>query len=173
MKKPLIITATLLTSFAFTSCIDDDSNDFEDCRRQTDEYHAAIDEKEFTKIVPEWAPDNSVFIKWHNDRSLNQNSLTPLSTSTVNIKYELEDIEGTDLGNSYNAEDSIYQSKVNTNIIGMCAALLSMHVGDSVTMVIPYNSAYGENYNGRIKPYSNLIYRVKFKEIVAFEKPND
>ena len=48
-----------------------------------------------------------------------------------------------------------------------------MHVGDSVTMVIPYNSAYGENYNGRIKPYSNLIYRVKFKEIVAFEKPND
>ena len=92
MKKPIILAATLLSAFAFTSCMDDDSNDFEDWRRQNDEYLAAIDEKEFTKIVPEWAPDNSVFIKWHNDRSLNQNSLTPLSTSTVNIKYELEDI---------------------------------------------------------------------------------
>lgn len=33
MKKPIILAATLLSAFAFTSCMDDDSNDFEDWRR--------------------------------------------------------------------------------------------------------------------------------------------
>ncbi len=85
----------------------------------------------------------------------------------------MEDIEGKSLGNSYSTTtygDSIYQSRPNNNIVGMWAALTSMHVGDSVTMVIPAKSGYGASAVGSIKPYSALIYHVKMKSIPAYDK---
>lgn len=128
----------------------------------------------YVKIVPEWATDACVYMKWHNDRSLTANNLTPLSNSTVNIKYEMEDIEGTKMGNSYSMTtygDSIYQSHPNQNIVGMWAAMLNMHVGDSVTMVIPYTSGYGAKSVGSIRPYTTLIYHVKMKGIPDYVRP--
>lgn len=168
---PVALTALMLPLGACS--LDDDTEDYTAWREQNDEYIANINTAEYTKIVPDWAPNNSVYIKWHNDRSLTAANLVPLSTSTVSIKYEFENIEGTKLGNSYRAAsgDSVYQSCPNQNILGMWIALTNMHVGDSVTMIIPYPSAYGNQLNATIKPYSNLIYRVKMKSIDAYERP--
>lgn len=172
MKRTII---TALIAFAMlpfvSSCLKSDVVDYEDWRKQNDVYLNNIDLDEYQLIVPDWAPQNSVYIKWHNDRSLTADNLVPLSSSTVDIKYELEDIEGNSLGNSYSSADSVYRSRPSQNIIGMWIAMTTMHVGDSVSMIIPYPSGYGSQSNGSVKPYSNLIYRVKLKAIQAYEKP--
>lgn len=125
----------------------------------------------FEKIVPSWAPNTFVLVHWHNDRALTENNLSPMDNSTTQIKYQLLDIDGKELSNSYSAADSVYTSKPSSNIIGMWTALTHMNVGDSVTMVIPSSAGYGElNYSG-ITPYSTLIYNVKFKAIKAYEVP--
>lgn len=157
-----------------TSCIKGDHEDYENWREKNDTYLAEINLLEYEQVIPDWAPRNCVYMKWHNNRSLTAGNLVPMSTSTVNFKYELEDIEGTKIENSYGVArgDSVYQSQVNNMIIGMCITLTNMHVGDSVTAIIPYNSGYGAEVKTNMKPYTNLIYHMKLKSIEAFEKPN-
>lgn len=168
-----IIPLFALPVCLLSSCLKSDVDNYEDWRQINEEYLKNTNFSEYTRVSPDWAPEHSVYIKWHNDRSLTANNLVPISTSTVNIKYELEDVEGNTLGNSYNATagDSVYQSTPNENILGMWIAMTTMHVGDSCTLIIPYASAYGAGATGNIKPYSNLIYHVKLKKIVAYERP--
>lgn len=125
----------------------------------------------YTKISPSWAPETFVLVHWHNDRSLTENNLSPMDNSTTQIKYELFNIEGDKISDSYAAPDSVYTSRPSSNIIGMWAALTHMNVGDSVTLVIPSQAAYGDRTNSTIKPYSTLIYNVKLKAITAYEIP--
>lgn len=160
-----------MLSTVMTSCLGDGPNEYSEWREQNDAYTAKINTTEYELIVPDWAPNNSVYIKWHNDRSLTADSLVAMSNSTVDIKYELEDIEGRAIENSYSLADSVYQSKPNANIIGMWIAMTTMHVGDSATVIIPYSSAYGSVSNNSIKPYSNLIFHMKIKAIKAYERP--
>lgn len=160
---------------ALTSCLGDGEGDkYEDWRKKNDAYIAAIDTKEYERIAPDWAPQNPVYIKWHNDRALTEDNLVAMSNSTVNIKYELENIDGVKLENSYSVAsgDSVYQSTPNSNVIGMWIAMTTMHVGDSATVVIPYPSGYNSASTSKVIPYSNLIFHMKIKEIVAYEKPN-
>lgn len=161
----------LLLPPVFTSCLGDDTNDYSDWRAENEAYVTNLNTREYELIVPEWAPQNSVYIKWHNDRSLTADSLVAMSTSTVDIKYELRDITGRIIENSYSSSDSVYQSTPNSNIIGMWIAMTTMHVGDSATIVIPYPSAYGSNNSAKIKPYSTLIFDMKIKRIKAYERP--
>lgn len=178
MKKLLYIVP--LMAMLFTACIDDEEvTDYSAWKQQNEEFVTKMEaltengEKVYTKISPVWAPSDYVLIKWHNDRKLTEKNLKPLSNSTVNIKYEMEDCEGESLGNSYSMTsygDSIYQSMPNQNITGMWIALTNMHVGDSVTMVIPAGSAYGASSTGSILPYSALVYHVKMKGVPKYEK---
>ncbi len=85
----------------------------------------------------------------------------------------MEDINGKYLGDSYSMTqygDSIYQSMPNENIIGMWVAMTSLHVGDSVTLVIPAGSAYGSASRSPIEPFSTLIYHMKMKGVPKYEK---
>ena len=179
MKK--LFFALPLLPLLLSGCLKDDNGSipYMEWKKQNDEYITRLESEvsagtsEYTKFSPDWAPYNSVFIKWHNDRSLTASNLKPLSTSTVNITYSMTDIDGNDLGDSFSATvwgDSIYQSKPNQNILGMWIAMINMHEGDSVTMVIPYISGYGARAMSTIKPYSNLIYNVKMKKVVKYEK---
>lgn len=159
-----------------SSCIgESDTDKYEEWRKQNDAYIAAINLNEYEKIVPDWAPQNSVYIKWHNDRNLTQDNLVAMSNSTVSIKYELENIEGKKIENSYKAAsgDSVYQSTPNSNVLGMWIAMTTMHVGDSATVVIPYPSGYGSATTSNLAPYSNLIFHMKVKSVDAFEKPSN
>lgn len=171
MKKTIILAA-VAASALLSSCLKSEVDELDDWRRENDAYLTKIDTTEYKKIVPDWAPFHSVYMKWHNDRALTQKNLVPMSTSTVRVKYEMENIKGESLGNSYKSNgDSIYESTPNANIVGFWAALTSMHVGDSVTMIIPYPSGYGSQSMGSIKSYSNLIYHVKLVSMPYYERP--
>lgn len=178
----LIPVALMCSSgILLTSCFDDEESTaekYKEWRAQNEQY--LIDAQSMTaedggpyyeKITPSWAPNAYVLIHWHNDRSLTEKNLSPLDNSTVSITYQLLNIEGDELSNSFNRADSLYTSRPSSNIIGMWAAMTNMHIGDSVTMVIPSQAAYGEVPNGNIPPYSTLIYNVKMKAISAYEVP--
>lgn len=177
MRKLLYLLPLLAVSM--TACLDDkDSDYYSEWKKQNDEYLVNLQNEvdagtsEYTRIGADWAPRDNVYVKWHNDRTETEKNLSPMSTSTVDITYAMENIEGTALGDSYSSVtwgDSIYRSKPNQNIAGMWIAMLNMHVGDSVTMIIPYLSGYGAKENGVIKPYTNLIYHVKMKSIQKYE----
>lgn len=171
-----LLPLVALPAFILCSCnLDGDFVSYDDWREENDRYTEAVDVSEFPPYAPDWAPLNTVYIKWHNDRSKTAANIVPISTSTVNVKYELEDINGKILGNSYSAStgDSIYRTTPNSNIIGFWETVTAMHVGDSVTVIIPYQSAYGDQTRGNIKPYSNLIYRIKLKSVEDYDRPHN
>lgn len=162
------------------SCLgDDNTNDYTDWINANRAYVDSISKVTenglpvYKKITPDWAPNNSVYIKWHNDTTLTSKNLSPMSNSTVNITYRFENIYGTLIQDSYSNTahgDSIYQSRPNQNIVGMWVGMLNMHVGDSVTMVIPSESGYGAQSSSAVAPYSTLVYHVKMKGIPSYEK---
>lgn len=171
MKKILIALSALFAAVTFQSCLESDVEDYSDWRAQNDLYLDTLDTSAYTKVSPDWAPYHYIYMKWHNDRALTRDSLMPLSTSNVSVKYELCNIDSTFTQTSYKSNgDSLYTAVVNNNIIGFQIGLLNMHVGDSVTMIIPYNSGYGSQSTS-MRPYSNLIYRVKMVKILDWEKP--
>lgn len=121
----------------------------------------------YQKIVPPW--DNTVFtlVCWHNDRSETLNKLTPLSNSTVDVKYTLTTIEGDTLDSS-----ASFRCVPNTLVTGFWTAVTNMNEGDTITAIMPYNAGYGTTGSGSVKPYSTLIFGIRLDSIVAFEKPS-
>ena len=172
MKKLTFLPLLLLISVLLPSCLKSELDDYDKWREKNEAYIRNVDKAEYKPYSPVWAPASTVYIKWHNDTSLTKKNLQPLSTSTVRLKYEMENIDGTYLGDSYAASDSVYECKPSDNIVGFWSTVTAMHVGDSVTVIIPYESAYGSRITGSIWPYSNLIYRIKLVSIPAYERPN-
>ena len=173
LRQPVITALLSLSLLLLPSCLKGELDELEIWKAENDKWLETTDFSDYEKVAPSWAPQNFIYIKWHNDRKLTEKNLVPMSTSTVNTKYEMEDINGKKLGNSYSVStgDSVFQTVPNKTITGFGAALTMMHVGDSVTIVIPYNSAYGSKTQGAVQLYTNLIYHTKLKEIVAYEKP--
>lgn len=166
---------------ALTSCFDDDNSTAEKYREwrelnekylieaqgKTDESGAPY----YTQIIPSWAPNTYVLVHWHNDRAMTAGNLSPMDNSTTQITYELFNVNGDRISDSFSNTDSIYTSRPSSNIIGMWTALTHMNVGDTVTMVIPSSAGYGIMNTGSIQPYSTLIYNVKLKAVTAYEVP--
>lgn len=165
----------------FSSCLnDDDSNDSKNSEwRELNEEYVTKCENEtengshvYFKYSPDVVPGNFILMRWHNDRSLNPNVVTPEYNSTVNVIYDLRLADGTKLENSFALTangDSIYQTMPSSNIPGFGLALTRMVEGDSCTVVIPAAMAYGNMPNGKIPAYSALVYGIKLKKIVAYE----
>lgn len=186
MQKHIIrniaLGAALLTgSVALTGCLGEKEEDYSGWKEENNAYVASLENevnedgsKKYEKHVPVWEPGVFVLMQWHNDRSKTLLNLSPLDNSTVNVKYDLELIDGTKIDDSYSMTtygDSIYRTRPCNNIVGFWAALRQMHVGDSVTCIIPSNAGYGSTAYGSIKPYSTLVYHMKLKSIQAFEVP--
>lgn len=177
LRGLLMLPAALL----LTSCLGDEvEKDYKDWRERNEEYIKKEEARTengtryYDKIVPVWAPEQYILMHWHNDRSLTEKNLSPLDNSTVNYKYSLENIDGEELQNSYSLTangDSIFQQKPSDAIVGMWTALTTMHVGDSVTLVVPYTAGYGNYSSGKVLPYSTLIFHVKLVDIPAYEIP--
>ncbi len=178
MKYILYVAAVLLTAPFLTSCLGDDDNryDYTEWINQNESYVTRMEDtigadgkKVFEKISPVWAPGVHVLAQWHNDRSLTASNLVPMDNSTCDVVYDCYYVNGNLLDASYkHYADSVYQCKPNQNIVGFWAMLTNMHVGDSVTCVIPMNAGYGASSTSVI-PYSTLIYHMKLKAISAYE----
>ena len=175
MKKLFFaILGLVAAGCILSSCLGSDVEDYQDWREQNDLWLDTVDMSGYDKVTATWAPYHEVYMKWYNDRSLTADSLSPLSTSTISVKYELEDIEGTLISTSYKTNgDSLYTAVVNNNIIGFQMAVMNMNVGDSVSVIMPDTAGYGKNAQGSIRPYTNLVYRIKLVSIPALEKPNN
>ncbi len=175
----ILFSATTLSS-GMTSCIGDSDVDYDDWRDKNAEYiaearNSVVDGKpEYEVINPIFAPQTFILMKWHNDRSKTEKALVPLDNSTVDCKYICRNIEGTYIDSSFASTtygDSIYRTQPLKNITGFWSALTNMHVGDSVTVIIPHEAGYGINPYGSVKPYSVLIYDIKLKSIPSYERP--
>lgn len=162
------------------SCLGGDEPDYTEWRQQNEAFFAAKEAETkdgtpvYSRIVPSWAPSAYSLIKWENDRAATQKNLVPLDNSLCKVKYHVDDIDGNRIDDSYASTtygDSIYQCRPNQNIIGFWSALTQMHVGDSVTCIMPAIAGYGENGYGKIKPYTTLIYSIKLVSIPAYEIP--
>lgn len=184
MKIRNFITLSAVAALAMTSltsCLGDDggSTDYTEWIALNEKYltdteaktDSVTGEKLFERIVPSWCPGAYVLAQWHNDRSKTAGNLVPMDNSTIDIIYECTYVDGTVLDKSYNNKtygDSVYRCRPNTTIVGFWTMVTNMHVGDSVTCVIPSNAGYGASSTS-VMPYSTLIYHMKLKAIHAYE----
>lgn len=127
----------------------------------------------YVTVRPEYDKGQYVLMHWFNDRNATQNNLQPYYTSTVDVKYIGYLYNGEPFDSSYlmtaSYGDSIFRTTLKSVISGWAIALQEMHVGDSVEVVIPYQSAYGISGYGNIDPYSNLRFCMKLVDIPAWE----
>ncbi|MBO5445753.1 MAG: FKBP-type peptidyl-prolyl cis-trans isomerase [Muribaculaceae bacterium] len=183
LRKIFVLPAlAILAASSLSSCLgnDDDSADYAEWIAKNEKYltdkEAETDDsgkKVYERIVPSWCPGAYVLATWHNDRSKTEGNLVPMDNSTVDVIYECSYVDGTMIDKSYSNTtygDSVYRCMPNENIVGFWTMLTHMHVGDSVTCVIPSNAGYGAS--GSVIPYSTLIYHMKLKRIHAYETPS-
>ena len=176
MKK--LFYTVILAVLAVTmldSCLGNNVYDeYKDWRQKNDEWFSRQAASGlYTKVTAPWDPSATVLMRWHNDRNLTKDNLMPLITSTVDVKYYLRLYDGTPVDSSYymtSLADSIYRSMVNSNVEGWMIALTNMHVGDSCTVVIPYQQAYGSTKRSEVLiPYSSLVFDVKLVDIYKYK----
>lgn len=88
------------------------------------------------------------------------NGEIPVATSRVKVHYEGHLIDGTEFDSSYkrNQPNTFAANQV---IKGWTEALCLMPVGSKWELYIPYNLAYGDRDQGKIHPYSALIFTVE------------
>lgn len=173
----------IATAAGLTSCLggDDNSYDYAEWISENENYFIRMQDticadgnKVFEKITPVWAPSVSILAQWHNDRSLTAGNLVPMDNSTVDIIYEGKYYNGVTFDSSFSQTtygDSIYRCKPTDMISGFWAMLTNMHVGDSVTCVIPSSAGYGAS-SSSLMPYSTLVFNIKLKSIYKYEMAN-
>ena len=157
------------------SCLGDSVEDeYKEWRENNDAwYQQQMASGLYTKLVAPWDPSATTLIRWHNDTMLTRNNLKPLITSTTDVKYRLTLYDGTPVDSSYyitSPADSIYRSMVNQNVEGWMIALTHMHVGDSCTVIVPYQQGYGSYKKTDVMvPYSNLVFAIKLVDIYKYQ----
>lgn len=127
----------------------------------------------YESVRPEYDKGQYIYMHWFNDRNATKNNLQPYYTSTVDVKYIGYLYNGEPFDSSYNNTatygDSLFRTSLRNVISGWAIALQEMHVGDSVEVLIPYQSAYGASGSGSIPPYSNLKFGVKLVNVPFWE----
>lgn len=181
MKKILLIIPSLvaiLTLLTHTSCGEstDTWKDYAEWRETNNSWlldQGALvgeDGKAFySRVVPQWNSTAYIYMHYFNNRDLTQGNLSPLSNSTVAVKYIGRLYNQEPFDSSYTAVDSLFVTDLRNVIPGWGIALQNMHVGDSVRVVIPYDQAYGASTSGSIPPYSVLQFDIKLVDIPNYE----
>ena len=149
-------------------------DEYKDWREKNDEwFQRQASSGQYTQITASWDPSAKVLMRWHNDTMLTKDNLKPLISSTVDVKYRLRLYDDTAVDSSYNLTspaDSIYRAVISQNVEGWMIALTHMHVGDSCTIIIPYQQGYGSSMRSEVLvPYSCLIFDMKLVDIYKYE----
>jgi len=165
-----IVAVTMLDS-CLGKTIEDE---YKDWREDNDAwFQKQMSSGQYTVLTAAWDPSAKTLIRWHNDTMLTKGNLKPLITSTVDVKYHVSLYNGTPIDSSYyltSPADSIYRSILNQNVEGWMIALTHMHVGDSCTVIIPYQQGYGSNKKSDVLvPYSTLVFNLKLVDIYKYK----
>lgn len=127
----------------------------------------------YTMVRPAWIPGSYVLMHFFGDPSENAENLSPLYTSTVDVRYRLYLYDGTPADSSdlvtSTGTKGVYRAALNSLIPGWAMALSEMHCGDSAEIIVPYDVAYGSSNLGTILPYSNLRFNVRLVDIPYYE----
>ena len=173
MKFFYTVFLAIVALTTLNSCLGKSVEDeYKNWREANDEWLQRQKESgQYTVLTAPWDPSATTLIRWHNDRQLTQNNLMPLITSTVDVVYYLRLYDGTPVDSSFRANqpDRVYRSKLTENVEGWMIALTNMHVGDSCTVIIPYQQGYGSTNRGDIPPYSNLVFDMKLVNIYKYK----
>ena len=182
MKRlPSLLIAIIITGTIFSSgCSDNNTWDEYEAWRKTNYefYLAASDVKNpdgtpfYTRLSPSWYPSSGVLIHYFNDRSKTEGNLSPMVTSTVDVKYIGRLYNDVPFDSSYTATangDSIFRCQPSGTITGWQVALTDMRVGDSARVVIPFSDGYQAQSTGSIPPYSTLVFDIKLVDIYRYE----
>lgn len=95
------------------------------------------------------------------------NGVKPVNGDVVKLHYTLFTIEGEKLDSSYDRDEPI-QVTLNQNqvIKGWEEGIQTISEGGKSRIIMPSSLAYGEGQNGKILPYSPLIFEIELLEIV-------
>ena len=186
MKKLPLFFILAFASIIYSCNLGDDSTwkEYEDWRESNENWFVeqqnridADGSKYYTALAPDWDTTQSVLIHYFNDRKLTEGNLSPLYTSTVDVKYKGYLYNGEPFDSSYTKTaaygDSIFRTQCSQVIQGWIVALEDMRVGDSCEVVIPHSMAYGAQESGNIKPFSALRFHIKLVDIPFYEIKED
>lgn len=95
------------------------------------------------------------------------NGPIPADTSMVTVNYEGKTIDGKVFDSTYERK-SPATLRANQVIKGWTDVLLKMPVGSVWEVVIPQERGYGDRDQGKIKPFSTLIFKI---ELVSIGEP--
>lgn len=184
MKKISALAVGLLALCA--ACSDDDKSTWENYADWREANNAWLAQQQartdadgqpyYRTVVPKWNPGNFILLRYCNDRSETEGNLTPMYTSTVDVRYKLHLYDGTPVDSSTNLTANgpgVYRAQLNSLVPGWAVALSEMRCGDSVEVVIPYALGYGASDYSAIKPYSALRFNIRLVDIYKYEtSPN-
>lgn len=182
MKKLLWILAgaALPLAVACNADNDEDLKTYQEWREKNEQWVKEMQNRKnpdgtpyYQTVVPSWDPGSFVLMHYYNDRSETTGNLQPLYTSTVDVRYigyncEDEPFDSSAMDNSY-GKLGIRRFACNQVIPGWSIALMNMHVGDTVEVIIPYNVGYGASFSGSIMPYSSLRFNIRLDDIYRYE----
>lgn len=181
-KLPLLLLSILILGISACSVDNNDNwTKYEDWRNENNAWlDQQLSKKNadgtdyYTRITASWDNQSYVLIKYLNDTNETKNNLSPLYTSTVDVKYIGRTYDDVAFDSSYlktSPADSVYRVKLSSVVGGWVIGITKMHVGDSCEIVIPYQSAYSSSGYGTIKPYSNLKFNIRLVGIPGYEVP--
>ena len=170
---------------AMFSCNNDDDRDtwsqYQDWREANNQWLAEMQAKKnpdgspyYKVVVPKWNPATFVLMHYFNDRAETEGNLSPLYTSTIDVRYTGHLYNGEPFDSSSNGTATsvpgIYRTRLNQTISGWGVALSDMRVKDTAEVIIPYGLAYGSTGAGTvILPYSNLRFNIRLEDIYRYE----
>lgn len=175
---PILAVALLILTQTLASCLDDKDNstDYTEWRQANETFFEQMAAKKdengqpyYEQYSPDWAKGVTLLIRRH--RQAPPEAMRPMDNSLCNVVYQGKLYNGTVFDSSFAKTDSVYQCKPCNMITGFWATMTTMAEGDSVTVIIPSNAAYGENGISGINPYSTLVFELKLKKIVSWDSP--
>lgn len=191
---PLALLTLLCLGAGTSSCNSDDEDDraqkqqsqiwdkYADWRAKNNAFFASqrdsldADGKLFYDVLyPAWNPQAEILIHYFNDRAETAENLQPLLTSTCDVIYYARQSDGTPADSSYAMTSygrAIARFKPQRTIQGFAIALMDMHVGDSVQIVVPYTLGYGSSTNYSFPPFTTLVYNLRLVDIPYYEINN-
>lgn len=186
MKKLLIVLGALMcaaTFGVFQSCNSDDETTWDNYREYREANDAWLSELQtrvnpdgtpyYKMIVPSWNNGAFVLLHYFNDPAENADKLSPIYTSTVDVRYKLHLYDGTPVDSSDNVTSTgvkgVFRTRLTDVILGWPMGLEQVHCGDSVELIVPYSVGYGSQSMGDVLPYSNLRFNIRLVDIPYYE----
>ena len=184
MNKVIYALAIAAATCSVAACNSDnntiDLRDYQDWRKANDEWIVQIQDKKnddgtpyYKVVVPVWNPGGFVLMHQFNDPAETADNLVPHSNSTVDVFYNAYnmDDELVDTSKDVNlyGRKGVYRIRCNNVIQGWTAALETMHVGDTVEVVVPYSMGYGTTVYGTLKPYTSMRFNMRLVDIYKYE----